>query len=198
MTADALLLEEDIVARGDEEEECVTNHTIRRKRSTSEPTAETPPFLPADNQEDQKEPTADEPLVKHQAVDMRRAISHGGIPTSDSLLASPSMLMSLPPALCRVCERWIVAVFFEQHSELCVEIHQSEMDVTICNDSLRELKRHIQDLVESTKNDMERHRRTNPTFLTTTKYKCKCALRKTSQRWTTFLWRAHAPLRSAG
>ncbi|KAG1223301.1 hypothetical protein G6F68_020382 [Rhizopus microsporus] len=43
-------------------------------------------------------------------------------------------LMSLPPVLCRVCERWVVAAFFEQHSELCVEIHQSEMDSLHSND----------------------------------------------------------------
>lgn len=79
---------------------------------------------------------------------MRRAISHGGIPTSDNPLLSPAALLSLPPVLCRVCERLVVAAFFEQHSELCVEMHRTEMDVIICNDSLQELKHLVQELAD--------------------------------------------------
>lgn len=68
---------------------------------------------------------------------------------------SPNTLMSLPPVLCHVCERWVVAAFFEQHSELCIEIHRTEMDVNICNDSLRDLRHHILELSDGTKAELE-------------------------------------------
>lgn len=98
-----------------------------RNRSKSEPTIHTPPFLP---------------VVQVNDDDEQRQITL-------------SSLMSMPPVLCRVCERWVVAAFFEQHCELCVEIHQSEMDVNGCNDSLLELKHVIQERIETTKQEME-------------------------------------------
>lgn len=67
-----------------------------------------------------------------------------------------SKLMSLPPVLCRVCERWVVAAFFEQHSELCVEIHQSEMDVNVCNDGILELKHIINERIENIQLEIEK------------------------------------------
>lgn len=85
------------------------HRAMMRNRSKSEPAIHTPPFLPtqSEQQEDQ---------------------------LAEGMPVSLSSLMALPPVLCRVCERWVVAAFFEQHSELCVEIHQSEMDVNGCND----------------------------------------------------------------
>ena len=88
------------------------------------------------------------PAIKNiHALAMRRAISHGGFPVSRAL-DSPNQLLTIPPALCNICERWIVAAFFEQHSELCVEIHRAEMDVSTCNDSLTELKQYVQGLCD--------------------------------------------------
>ncbi|GAA5803497.1 hypothetical protein HPULCUR_008979 [Helicostylum pulchrum] len=103
---------------------------MMRNRSKSEPTIHTPPFLPVlkDEQEEKS-------MEQHEV--------------------SISSLMSLPPVLCRVCERWVVAAFFEQHSELCVEIHQSEMDVNACNDSLMELKHLVNERIESTKEEIQ-------------------------------------------
>ncbi|KAI9323113.1 hypothetical protein BX666DRAFT_2021869 [Dichotomocladium elegans] len=69
---------------------------------------------------------------------------------------SREALMSLPPVLCNVCERWVVAAFFEQHSELCIEIHRTEMEVNIVNDSLRDLRFHVTELIESAKKDIAR------------------------------------------
>ncbi|KAG1470568.1 hypothetical protein G6F56_002609 [Rhizopus delemar] len=68
---------------------------------------------------------------------------------------SQTKLMALPPVLCRVCERWVVAAFFEQHSELCVEIHQNEMDVNACNDSILELKHIMNERIENTRQEIE-------------------------------------------
>ncbi|KAI8391144.1 uncharacterized protein BYT42DRAFT_183352 [Radiomyces spectabilis] len=72
---------------------------------------------------------------------------------SESPASCPSPIISMPPVLCYVCERWIVAAFFEQHTELCVEIHRTEMDVILCNDNLREVKGHIQELLELSDHD---------------------------------------------
>ncbi|KAI8384454.1 uncharacterized protein BYT42DRAFT_529487 [Radiomyces spectabilis] len=69
---------------------------------------------------------------------------------------TPASLMALPPVLCHICERWVVAAFFEQHSELCVEIHQCEMDVNNCNDNLREIKHHVHEYCETLKDDIAR------------------------------------------
>lgn len=89
-----------------------------------------------------------------QAIAMRRAVSQGGIPVSSSLDAT-THLLTIAPALCNICERWIVAAFFEQHSELCVEIHRAEMDVSTCNDSLSELKHHVQGLCDLTTSEVQ-------------------------------------------
>ncbi|KAL9538066.1 hypothetical protein MBANPS3_011225 [Mucor bainieri] len=117
------------------------HRAMMRSRSKSEPAIHTPPFLPASaaaaeapSDEQQQQPEEEQQLE--------------GIPVS------LSSLMALPPVLCRVCERWVVAAFFEQHSELCVEIHQSEMDVNGCNDSLLELKHIIHERMEATRQEM--------------------------------------------
>ncbi|KAI8994838.1 hypothetical protein BDB01DRAFT_846838 [Pilobolus umbonatus] len=90
-------------------------------------------------------------VVPSVAVTMRRAISHGGVPVSSSLHdANHSMLLTLDPVLCHICERLIVAAFFEQHSELCAEIHRVELEVCNCNDSLSEIKYHVQSLYDIT------------------------------------------------
>ncbi|KAI8141200.1 hypothetical protein BJV82DRAFT_619670 [Fennellomyces sp. T-0311] len=114
------------------------NEQISRNRSLSEPATEST-TMSTDR---------DASGVDEDANAMRRAISHGGAPASESLLPSPSSFLSLPPVLCRVCERWVVAAFFEQHSVLCVEIHRTEMDVMICDDNLNEAKYHVQQLSE--------------------------------------------------
>lgn len=111
---------------------------MMRSRSKSEPAIHTPPFLPAVKLNDVMHEDENNPDQQLE-----------GIPVS------LSSLMSLPPVLCRVCERWVVAAFFEQHSELCVEIHQSEMDVNGCNDSLMELKHIINERIENTRRNIE-------------------------------------------
>ncbi|GAA5809844.1 hypothetical protein MFLAVUS_003259 [Mucor flavus] len=91
------------------------------------------------------------PAIKNiQNVAMRRAVSQGGIPVSRSL-DDADHLLQIAPALCNICEKLVVASFFEQHSELCVEIHRAEMDVINCNDSLTELRHYVQRLCDITR-----------------------------------------------
>lgn len=124
---------ESIIFGDEQQNSCATmfNSSNTRSRSHSEPASE------------MKEEGED------SAMSMRRAISHGGVPVSESLLASPSCLLELPPVLCHICERWVVVAFFEQHAELCVEVHRTEMDVIICNDNLKEATYHVQQLLET-------------------------------------------------
>lgn len=103
---------------------------IMRNRSMSEPNLETP--------------TSDEASMEVQEEEQED--QQGTI--------SRETVMSLPPVLCHVCERWVVAAFFEQHSELCIEIHRTEMEVNICNDNLRDLRFHVLEVSEKTKNDI--------------------------------------------
>ncbi|KAI9279143.1 hypothetical protein BY458DRAFT_532256 [Sporodiniella umbellata] len=65
------------------------------------------------------------------------------------------LLMNLPPELCRICERWVIASFFEQHAELCVEIHRAEMEVVECNDQLTELRHYVQSLTDLTLQEIQ-------------------------------------------
>ncbi|CAO3590517.1 unnamed protein product [Absidia cylindrospora] len=80
------------------------------------------------------------PYLRHWSMSLpaieTQSLQHNNANGTFDGSLSIDKLLSLPPAVCRVCERWVVAAFFEQHSELCVEIHQSEMDVTMCNDNL--------------------------------------------------------------
>ncbi|ORZ09533.1 hypothetical protein BCR42DRAFT_381630 [Absidia repens] len=140
-------------------DENMDHYAQLRMRSISEPittmmeisTLETDQPNMADG-EQQSKPS---PFLPSSAI-MRRAVSHGSGPASDNnRLLSPSALMSLPPALCRVCERSVVAAFFEQHAELCVELHRTEMDVIICNDNLRDLKQLVQELLDTSQSKLE-------------------------------------------
>ncbi|KAI9270330.1 hypothetical protein BDA99DRAFT_317544 [Phascolomyces articulosus] len=131
-------------------DELAKNEHVVRNRSLSEPAIENDTMMMMrgnSNGEDGDIQFQEEDTSTNM---MRRAISHGGEPASESLLPSPSSFLSLPPVLCRVCERWVVAAFFEQHSVLCVEIHRTEMDVMICDDNLNEAKYHIQQLMDET------------------------------------------------
>lgn len=140
-------------AMSEEQDELLEEEKARRRtRSLSEPTIVTPPLVPT------KSPTLqwDEGVVDHQKLGanhrsamMRRAISQGGQPSSELTATDDPSLLNLPPALCRICEKWVVTAFFEQHSELCVEIHRAEMDCLMCDDSLRELHMHVQELHDS-------------------------------------------------
>lgn len=42
------------------------------------------------------------------------------------------------PVLCRICERQIPPWWFEKHTELCLQEHQAEMEVQICQEYLTE------------------------------------------------------------
>jgi len=42
------------------------------------------------------------------------------------------------PVLCRICERQIPPWWFEKHTELCLQEHQAEMEVQICQENLTE------------------------------------------------------------
>ena len=53
--------------------------------------------------------------------------------------------VDLEPILCRVCERWIPNVMFEDHSNACIACHRAEMEVNSCNEDLRDLKTSIAD-----------------------------------------------------
>jgi hypothetical protein len=50
--------------------------------------------------------------------------------------------------LCRICERPIPAILFEEHNEICRDIHREEMSLMLINDTLKE--RH-QEAVEKIK-----------------------------------------------
>ncbi|KAJ3123795.1 hypothetical protein HK098_001635 [Nowakowskiella sp. JEL0407] len=56
------------------------------------------------------------------------------------VLATLKLLNTDPLALCNICERSIPVPFFEQHTDICAEVHRAEMDVVLVNDELRELK----------------------------------------------------------
>lgn len=103
-----------------------------------------------------KEPSLHLPTEKEDSLlpaKMKRGVFLSSSSSSGQRSCFES-LMNLPPELCRICEKWIVAAFFEQHSELCVEIHRAEMDVVHCDDSLAELRQYVQSLRDVTVNEL--------------------------------------------
>ncbi|KAI8367448.1 hypothetical protein EDC96DRAFT_506872 [Choanephora cucurbitarum] len=85
---------------------------------------------------------------------VQRSISHGGTPVGTDV-TNISQFSNLPPVFCNICERWVVAIFFEQHSDFCAEVHRAEMDVVTCNDNLAELKQYVQKLCDLTKKELD-------------------------------------------
>ncbi|MBW0478461.1 hypothetical protein O181_018176 [Austropuccinia psidii MF-1] len=64
-------------------------------------------------------------------------------PIAPMLLPTP---LSTEPLLCRICEHYLPAYYFERHNETCAETHRLEMQVSECNERLSELKDTIKDL----------------------------------------------------
>lgn len=64
--------------------------------------------------------------------DLRDAGAIGGVP-EDSDAISTELL------LCRICEREIPAWFFAQHSEICLEMHRLELQLSTCNETLQDM-----------------------------------------------------------
>ncbi|KAL0073273.1 hypothetical protein F4703DRAFT_1972825, partial [Phycomyces blakesleeanus] len=126
---------------------------MTRSRSFSEPETEPLGWYTTSDCEGEENTISATGRSRVKSADMRRVVSHGGAPSSSSMILSTMRLLDMPPVLCRVCERWVVPAFFEQHSELCVEIHRVEMDVSLCQDSLLELKQHVLEAHEHHKSD---------------------------------------------
>ena len=40
-------------------------------------------------------------------------------------------------ALCNICERSIPAIVFEEHTEICTDVHRTELDIALANDQLK-------------------------------------------------------------
>lgn len=120
----------------------------RRWSILDDTAAEEPPFLNGIRTE-----SSSTTIENIKSLAMRRAISHGG--TSLFNHDVTTHLLNLPPAFCNICERWVVAVFFEQHSELCAEIHRAEMDVVTCDDGITELRHYVQGLYDLTQSEVQ-------------------------------------------
>nr|KAJ3418663.1 hypothetical protein HK105_008006 [Polyrhizophydium stewartii] len=43
-------------------------------------------------------------------------------------------------ALCNICERSVPAIIFEEHADLCTQVHKTEMDVVLANDQLKNFR----------------------------------------------------------
>ncbi|EHS63719.1 AGC protein kinase [Puccinia graminis f. sp. tritici CRL 75-36-700-3] len=54
--------------------------------------------------------------------------------------------LSTEPLLCRICEHYLPAYYFERHNETCAETHRLEMQVSECNDRLTDLRDIINEL----------------------------------------------------
>ncbi|CAH7682791.1 AGC protein kinase [Phakopsora pachyrhizi] len=54
--------------------------------------------------------------------------------------------LSTEPLLCRICEHYLPAYYFERHNETCAETHRLEMQVSECNERLSDLKDTIKEL----------------------------------------------------
>lgn len=48
--------------------------------------------------------------------------------------------LNMDVALCHICDRFIPVLLFESHNVLCLNVHKSEMDLTLIHDSLDDMK----------------------------------------------------------
>lgn len=77
----------------------------------------------------------------------------GGVPIDQHLVAT----LHMSPIMCRICERFVPAFFFEKHSEICNEIHRLEMEIGERNETLQELRRCTQSIINAIDNPTEGH-----------------------------------------
>ena len=64
--------------------------------------------------------------------DLRDAGAIGGVPEDLDAISTELLL-------CRICEREIPAWFFAQHSEICLEMHRLELQLSTCNETLHDM-----------------------------------------------------------
>ncbi|KNZ45695.1 AGC protein kinase [Puccinia sorghi] len=73
--------------------------------------------------------------------------SHHTRSHSDPITQFPAPApLSTEPLLCRICEHYLPAYYFERHNETCAETHRLEMQVSECNERLSDLKDIINEL----------------------------------------------------
>lgn len=82
-------------------------------------------------------------------------------PADNTLQSSPlippsTAADSTQPVLCRICERMILPLKFEIHSDICASIHRSDMDIRNCDDELKELQTAIEQKLETLSEDIEK------------------------------------------
>lgn len=144
---------------------CEPSHTMwvikpieSRRWSILDEEVAPPPFLNGIRTE-----SSSSTIENIKSLAMRRAISHGGTSLFSSNVTAH--LLNIPPAFCNICERWVVAVFFEQHSELCAEIHRAEMELVTCDDGITELRQYVQGLYDLTHSEVQALENNPDTFL---------------------------------
>ncbi|PLW36391.1 hypothetical protein PCASD_13722 [Puccinia coronata f. sp. avenae] len=73
--------------------------------------------------------------------------SHHTRSHSDPIAQFPAAApLSTEPLLCRICEHYLPAYYFERHNETCAETHRLEMQTSECNERLSDLKDIINEL----------------------------------------------------
>lgn len=76
-----------------------------------------------------------------------KAGSHHTRSHSDPITPFPAPApLSTEPLLCRICEHYVPAYYFERHNETCAETHRLEMQVSECNERLSDLRDTVREL----------------------------------------------------
>ncbi|POW09583.1 hypothetical protein PSTT_06766 [Puccinia striiformis] len=97
-------------------------------------------------------------LVVPAGTTMDNRGSHHTRSHSDPIAQFPAPApLSTEPLLCRICEHYLPAYYFERHNETCAETHRLEMQVSECNERLSDLK----DIINELRSTLERNGSTN-------------------------------------
>ncbi|KAJ3303460.1 hypothetical protein HDV03_003828 [Kappamyces sp. JEL0829] len=63
-------------------------------------------------------------------------------------LGENDMIPNVDMALCNICDRSVPAIHFSNHSQACLKVHKTEMDLILLNDEIRSHKSSCDDRVE--------------------------------------------------
>jgi PAS domain-containing protein len=58
----------------------------------------------------------------------------------DSFYSPPETIQNIDLALCNICERSVPAMYFATHTEICLRVHKTEMDLVLLNDEIKNQK----------------------------------------------------------
>ena len=90
-------------------------------------------------------------------VKLARAEDSPSLLTSEFMnrISETEMIPNLDMALCNICDKSVPAIHFSIHTEICLKVHKTEMELMLLNDEMKALRKTIDEKLEILKQELD-------------------------------------------